>query len=233
MPIIAPPPSHCPRFPVSADTEAKIRLGKFLQREASERMRDGFLPQPPSFPVITTGANSSQYTLSASLAPSQWEDALGLGQSLRECAIAWITTVRHISPRTTSRLISWQILPKHPSGGMCSRSTSSASNSEVSRASSFASSSSCASSRITNLYDQLTSCPETRFHAGWMFLRYFLIVTESGAAPSNDHGPHAHEEFDALIVWDIALACLALSVKVCSQLTCEMGTLPDAFVVSS
>ncbi|KAH6905150.1 hypothetical protein BKA70DRAFT_1431236 [Coprinopsis sp. MPI-PUGE-AT-0042] len=199
MPIIAPPPSHYPRLPVSADTEAKIRLGKFLEREGSERIRDGFLPQPPYHGpgVQTVGVTASRYAFAAQEVSSQWEDAIGLEKTLRERAINWITT----------------ILPKHPSGGMCSRSISSASNSESSRASSFASTSSCASSQITNLYDQLSSCPETRFHAVWMFLRYFLLVTESNGTPSNYPGSHSHEEFDALIVWDIALACLALSVK--------------------
>lgn len=41
VPIIAPPSNHVARFPLSAETLAKIRLGKYLAREGMGRVRDG------------------------------------------------------------------------------------------------------------------------------------------------------------------------------------------------
>ena len=41
VPIIAPPHDYVPRLPLSAETLAKIRLGKFLEREGRGREKDG------------------------------------------------------------------------------------------------------------------------------------------------------------------------------------------------
>lgn len=41
VPIIAPPSNHVARFSLSAETIAKIRLGKYLAREGMGRVRDG------------------------------------------------------------------------------------------------------------------------------------------------------------------------------------------------
>ncbi|KAF4565396.1 hypothetical protein EYR36_001967 [Pleurotus pulmonarius] len=60
-----------------------------------------------------------------------------------------------------------------------------------------------------NLRDQLTCSPETRFHAGYLFLRYFFLV-EVEADPSNT--PESQIALE-LVVFDVAVASLALSVK--------------------
>ncbi|RDX40830.1 hypothetical protein OH76DRAFT_1365616 [Lentinus brumalis] len=65
-----------------------------------------------------------------------------------------------------------------------------------------------------DLYDLLSSSPETRFHAGYLFLRYLLrarptaALKLAAASQSSDD-----QEALAAITWDVAVACLALSVK--------------------
>ncbi|KAG2002408.1 hypothetical protein CC2G_004601 [Coprinopsis cinerea AmutBmut pab1-1] len=205
IPIIAPPPMYNPRLPLNSDTEAKIRLAKFLEREGNERSRDGLHQAPPCFDPDGHSPAVPASTLPISVAG--WEKRIDLGRSLRERAIAWMAT----------------ILPKHPSG----RTRHSDDGGTTSRESSFASTSTTNSSRLSNLYDQLSSCPETRFHAIWMFLRYFFIISASDDSEMkccHSQFPDSHERLEdetrekydpdqELIVWDIALACLALSVK--------------------
>lgn len=81
---------------------------------------------------------------------------------------------------------------------------------------------------IHNLYEQLQTSCETRFHACWMFLRYFYLTMTpdtnlglrfSSCSPSRSASLNSqtstcteHEGRD-LLVWDIAVACLSLSVK--------------------
>ncbi|KAF9496880.1 hypothetical protein BDN71DRAFT_1505339 [Pleurotus eryngii] len=60
-----------------------------------------------------------------------------------------------------------------------------------------------------NLRDQLIYSPETRFHAGYLFLRYFFLV-EVEAEPANI--PESQVELE-LVIFDAAVASLALSVK--------------------
>ena len=57
-----------------------------------------------------------------------------------------------------------------------------------------------------DLFDLLSTSNETRFHAGHLFMRYFRLISCADA----------DEESEALeaVTWDLAVACLALSVKV-------------------
>ena len=69
-----------------------------------------------------------------------------------------------------------------------------------------------------NLHDQLTAIPETRFHAAWLMLRHFHLmsyVSMDDARTEKSEGDCLSEAagFD-LVLWDCAVACLALSVKV-------------------
>lgn len=81
---------------------------------------------------------------------------------------------------------------------------------------------------IHNLYEQLQTSCETRFHACWMFLRYFdltmapdtyLGLRSSSCSPSRSVSLNSQtstcteHEGRELLVWDIAVACLSLSVK--------------------
>lgn len=65
-----------------------------------------------------------------------------------------------------------------------------------------------------DLAEHLKNSPETHFHAVHMFLRYFYILTSKN--PGGNGSPHGElrTSHDCLAGWDIALGCLALSVKV-------------------
>ncbi|KAF9011096.1 hypothetical protein BDQ17DRAFT_1345462 [Cyathus striatus] len=114
-----------------------------------------------------------------------WEEVLDIGQGLRKEIIIWFL----------------EVLPKPL-----------ASDSEISR------SMESIQSR-DNLCDQLTTSPETRFHAAWMFLRYFFIINSMDRFHGNNEQvsvTSCESRSDGgkrLAVWDVALACLALSIK--------------------
>lgn len=68
-----------------------------------------------------------------------------------------------------------------------------------------------------DLYDLLSTSPETRFHAVYLFLRYLLLVRSSDLSLDDaDTDSTSAEDEEALetVMWDMAVACLALSVKV-------------------
>jgi hypothetical protein len=66
--------------------------------------------------------------------------------------------------------------------------------------------------RPSDLYDQLAGAagPETRFCAAALFGRYFLLLGADGDVLLGGDDVAEHEQ----LVWDTAVACLALSVKV-------------------
>ncbi len=81
---------------------------------------------------------------------------------------------------------------------------------------------------IQNLLDQLQTSHETRFHACWMFLRFFFLTTSRTSHLNTENQNIAslrtvsfdsqsstttEEQGHGLLVWDIAVACLSLSVK--------------------
>jgi len=101
--------------------------------------------------------------------------------------------------------------------------------SSTSGSSSSSSSGTSIDSQPSDLMDQLKNSPETRFHAAWMFLRYIYLTM----SPKLSMGPKSisrnlsrqsslnsnisastDQEGRDLIIWDLAVACLALSVKV-------------------
>ncbi|KAF9032400.1 hypothetical protein BJ165DRAFT_1535090 [Panaeolus papilionaceus] len=72
-----------------------------------------------------------------------------------------------------------------------------------------------------NLTDQLQHSPETRFHAVWMFLRYFWLIdygTQSSGFDADGEYVYPGEDAEekmlrSLLIWDAAVGSLALSVK--------------------
>lgn len=94
-------------MPLSAETEAKIRLGKFLEREGKERIRDSLLEIPQSLGSHEgdlfdsgSGFEGSELTLAGrlrKLTSREWEIAFGIGQNLREEVIDWLTGVTFLS----------------------------------------------------------------------------------------------------------------------------------------
>ncbi|PPQ69942.1 hypothetical protein CVT24_003692 [Panaeolus cyanescens] len=72
-----------------------------------------------------------------------------------------------------------------------------------------------------NLSDQLQHSPETRFHAVWVFLRYFWLIdygTQSNGFDADGECVYPGEDAEekmlrSLLIWDAAVGALALSVK--------------------
>lgn len=151
------------------------------------------------------GPNSLPYS-------DSWENILNIGKHEREQVVRWLLEVsRFPSLCLTAQLISWQVIPVYTSPSPLTSSSNSSFSSTILPE---------REPDILNLFDQLTTCPNTRFHAVWMFLRYFyLVMSETGnqhlrSADSQPvHGTDT-EAGHTLVVWDIALGCLALSIKV-------------------
>ncbi|KAM6499958.1 hypothetical protein JOM56_005466, partial [Amanita muscaria] len=120
-----------------------------------------------------------------------WEDLLAIGQSYREDVIDWLL----------------HVLPAEPNGRGSTPASSFSSTSSPS------STSSC---RV-DLYDELSSSPETRFHAASIFLRFFYRVMSEASnleqVAFRNSASFIEEEGKELIIWDVAVASLALSVK--------------------
>ena len=97
VPIIAPPHDHVPRLPLSSETLAKIRLGKFLEREGRGREKDG-LPVSGWERSFVSWADSDEEDVEDIKENREdlieWEVALGIGQHTREEVIDWILDVR-------------------------------------------------------------------------------------------------------------------------------------------
>lgn len=83
---------------------------------------------------------------------------------------------------------------------------------------------------LPDLIEQLLYSPETRFHAAYMFTRYWYLLMgdreskeriksmQEAAAAAEDglpEDPSIPSEGWYLVAWDSCLACLAISVKVC------------------
>ncbi|KAF8797634.1 hypothetical protein BYT27DRAFT_7237189 [Phlegmacium glaucopus] len=217
VPIIAPPLDYVPKLPLSAETLAKIRLGKFLEREGRGREKDG-LPvsgweRPPSGVVGSDddGSDDDEEEFGAREDEMiEWELALGIGQRAREEVIDWILDVTPAPP------------PKKKYIAELSPTLSASGTFSLSRSSSSTTSSTSMDSQPSDLMDQLENSPETRFHAAWLFLRYCYITMgpknnarnlSRQSSFNSNISANTDQEGRNLIIWDIAVACLALSVK--------------------
>ena len=98
VPIIAPPHDYVPRLPLSAETLAKIRLGKFLEREGKGREKDGLPVSGWECPSASWAVDSSSEDEEQFEESIEWEVALGIGQLAREEVIDWILDVRKLYP---------------------------------------------------------------------------------------------------------------------------------------
>ncbi len=115
VPIIAPPEDHMPKFPLSAETLAKMRLMRYLEREASGREIDG-LPaglcqRPPPWMVkanIAEGISLGHENTWDDNVVAEWEIVLGVGRKKREAAINWLLDVRSTVP-----FICCFLMPEH------------------------------------------------------------------------------------------------------------------------
>ncbi|CDO74820.1 hypothetical protein BN946_scf184353.g1, partial [Trametes cinnabarina] len=67
-----------------------------------------------------------------------------------------------------------------------------------------------------DLYYVLSTIPEVRFHACTLFLRYFWLVSPPSASVTPDSQGAGTEDVEAaseVVTWDMAVACLAISIK--------------------
>jgi len=97
VPIIAPPLDHVPKLPLSSETLAKIRLGKFLEREGRGREKDRLevrgWERPPSWVGSDDDDDEEEFGVQGEKL-IDWEMALGIGKCAREEVIDWILDVR-------------------------------------------------------------------------------------------------------------------------------------------
>lgn len=93
MPIISPPRDSLPRFPLNAETTAKIRIGKYKEREGRTTDHDYLKVQvrKPSLDLQNL---------------VDWELLFALGKSAREKHLNWLLSVRFVSGVSTIILLS-------------------------------------------------------------------------------------------------------------------------------
>ncbi|KAJ7765786.1 hypothetical protein B0H16DRAFT_1524400 [Mycena metata] len=214
VPIIAPPPHHVARLPLSAAACAKIRLGNLLDREARGRATDRLDGMTVASLLSTLQVDGENEEEECALERLRWEHVLGVGPELRREVVDWILEVL---PKKSSYLPHLTSASKR-----LSRSASGPTSSPFSLSRGFG------SKGLPDLIDQLLYSPETRFHAAYMFVRYFYLLMgrdenrariesmqASALAAENEmpFDPTIPPDGWALVVWDCCVACLAISVK--------------------
>ncbi|KAF8191605.1 hypothetical protein K438DRAFT_897454 [Mycena galopus ATCC 62051] len=213
VPIIAPPPEHIARLPLSQETSAKIRIGNFLAREGICRAGDKLDKITVAAAVSTLHAEEDEGR--RELDRLEWEHILGIGPEVREQVVHWLLEVL---PKKSN-----YFPPIKYASHRLSRSASDRSSSSFSSAHDFG------DRGLPDLIDQLLYSPETRFHAAYMFARYWYLLMgdrkhkdrlksmqeAAAAAEDNDSpdDPTVPSEGWNLVIWDSCLACLAISVK--------------------
>lgn len=91
-----------------------------------------------------------------------------------------------------------------------------------------------------DLYEQLFSSAQTRFHAAYMFLRYFFTINgnreqsesssdvesilEEGSDTPISNSEKLLSEGKEIMVWDTAVACITLSIKVSPELCVPLSS---------
>ncbi|KAJ3556958.1 hypothetical protein NP233_g11856 [Leucocoprinus birnbaumii] len=179
IPVLFPPLYPVHLFPQTAETMAKIRIGKYKEREGRTNDNDRVRMRGQDSDLLPVLANSKD-----------WELLLGLGKTTREGHLSWLL----------------HFLPKIEPGRKPSSFSSDSSISSL-----------CSDyhySRFNvsakNLINQLTTSPETRFHAAWMFLRYHYLI---GLNRMHEISAEELPLYNSSGIWDVTLASLAISVK--------------------
>lgn len=230
VPILAPPPRHLipkahrikedaaierlralsEREQVMRESDALgggIYYGKWVKSsEAEEDMDedDEWDDEDISYAAATAEVSTitltgRPYRLSDSYepspAPAESKRSLGIDDNFRTTVMEWFFYVRiPISLHTSHTLThpASQVIPTRPSP----------------------SGSKPCHEQAPHLYDQLSTSPETRFHAAYIFLRYLLhLFAEDGAHSILQDLNMETQPAMECVIWDIAVASLALSVK--------------------
>ncbi|KAF8824064.1 hypothetical protein HHX47_DHR9000217 [Lentinula edodes] len=247
VPIIAPPPNHVYSPPLSEASQAKLRLIRFREREQMMRDTD-FDMMHKTADVL---APSTPSTLAAEMRSvvvneGHSEDVEMHLEELDDETDQLQAEDSKVSRRTSykrcagihgsgTRMIQWilEALPSTSSSGSENNSNSSSSSCSGTSSSSSShsldpSNAASHSERLSDLCEQLLNSPETRFHAAYLFMRFFHLIFEAAYESDSEENEHvgetALEEFarrfaldvdgSELVTWDVAVGCLALSVKI-------------------
>ncbi|KAH8101772.1 hypothetical protein BXZ70DRAFT_931861 [Cristinia sonorae] len=208
VPILAPPPyDQIPRAPMNQEEVAEARLVAMLGRELEERTADGFL--------------ASDFVLQ-SVAPAHADESISesdeeMDEDERQVCQAIVSRKSSIESGGLVSETDVFVWPQQPR--ICIDEDF---RQEVMEwildvvPPEFRSKPSVGK----HLRDQLTTSPDTRWHAAQLFNRYLIRI--SSTSPSSPRSRYhnvtegakvtaADERFGS--IWDIALACIALSVK--------------------
>ncbi|KAF5382838.1 hypothetical protein D9757_007331 [Collybiopsis confluens] len=244
VPIIAPPEDHTPTPPLSEASQAKLRLVRFREREEAMRKDDLAILKGLADALPYARGKEDRFDEIDEL-----QDGIGHPELMLRGSAPLATQVLHLpSPRALGLgVIQWilEVSPFEPpdqssssasDNGWSERSCSqsSAVSDRITSFNSYSSSSSSPSAYhhsspssfiqgLENLSDQLLNSPETRFHAAYIFWRFFHLVfgSQDGkdmARPPTDFEKLSNSvllelEGSEYVTWDLAVASLALSVK--------------------
>ena len=211
LPLLEPPPFELvPRAPLSTEDAAERRIVVLLEREKANRDIEGLGTNPPHILQRTEDEEERFWTDTQDLPPCEADPDMEDVQSTNpkrntlNRALSSSTPIElNIDSRVFEEVMQWFLeasllscLNPYLTLAICAQ--------VMPPEDEFAT-----TYTPGDLFDLLSTSNETRFHAGHLFMRYFNLVSCAG----EDEEPEALET----ITWDLAVACLALSVKVRSH----------------
>ncbi|KAI0672427.1 hypothetical protein C8Q78DRAFT_749412 [Trametes maxima] len=222
LPIVAPPPFELiPRAPLSSEDAAEARIGRLLERELADRTADGL-----QVPAKESSSKRLKPARSEDEEERFWMDEGGDNCPDEDGAEEWFAEeearqCKYREKACERRVVLSSKLPGEPPH----RATITSAPVELAVGKTLVEGAirwilevlppdeNETSYSPGDLYDILSTLPEVRFHAGYLFLRYASLVSplDEPSSPTDELSDDA-EALEA-VVWDVALACLALSVK--------------------
>lgn len=182
-PILSTLQDHIPVFPHSEEAISKLRLQRLKERESAIREREGLSPE--AIRDLECVDEERESPASSSTGSQDTQSSVGEAASRFSVHESWADAIG-LHGGVRNEIVHWLL--------------------RLSR------------DRLVEKYqfdlaEHLKNSPETHFHAVHMFLRYFYILTSKN--PGGNGSPHGElrTSHDCLAGWDIALGCLALSVK--------------------
>ncbi|PCH37539.1 hypothetical protein WOLCODRAFT_167571 [Wolfiporia cocos MD-104 SS10] len=209
LPIIAPPPpDEIPRAPLSTEDAAEARIKIMLEKERVERDADGLAAIAVNNLVLGELICTSKKSDDKRSERNDEDTAADVDtpETIAQDSSPWSARPfsMHDSQPSYDKdskfeddlrmtVIDWilDVLPRDgPSSTKCA----------------------------WDLRDQLATSDVTRFHAAYLLIRYFFRIGPTDSAVSSPESPTRKEQQLQLdgqqaLTWDIALACVTLSVK--------------------
>ncbi|KAI0643860.1 hypothetical protein C8Q79DRAFT_1012404 [Trametes meyenii] len=222
LPIVAPPPFELiPRAPLSSEDAAEARIGRLLEKELADRTADGLqVPTDASPPKRLKPERSEDEE------ERFWMDEGGENLPDEDSAEEWFAEeearqCKYREKACERRAVPSSILPEES----LRRATITSAPVGLAVGEALAESiirwilevlpsdENETSYSPGDLYDILSTSPEVRFHAGYLFLRYASLVTPLDESSSPEDELSDEPEALEAVMWDVALACLSLSIK--------------------